>query len=136
MPLPSYLILGSATSGRRGLVFNTLKNADGEGMNAVFISKSESRSEFDAKLESLSNVRLFQYEDMGRLSEKLIDLQHHSSVHVLASTHVHLSHEICAEMIMIRGCGREIEKLAASLKRLKGVLKAELTAGSMGNALR
>ena len=37
---------------------------------------------------------------------------------------------------MIRGRGCEIEKLAASLKRLKGVLKAELTAGSMGKTLR
>ena len=58
------------------------------------------------------------------LTEKLVDLQHHCPVHVLASTHIHLSHEICAEMIMIRGRGDEIEKLAGSMKRLKGVLKA------------
>ncbi len=69
------------------------------------------------------------------LTEKLVDLQHHCPVHVLASTHVHLSHEICAEMIMIRGRGDEIEKLAGSMKRLKGVLKAELAIGTIGDSL-
>lgn len=93
------------------------------------------RREWISGEEVIGTLSLIYNHHQRGLSEKLIDLQHHSSVHVLASTHVHLSHEICAEMIMIRrGC--EIEKLAASLKRLKGVLKAELTAGSMGKTLR
>ena len=66
------------------------------------------------------------------LTEKLVDLQHHCHCHVLASTHVHLSHEICAEMIMMKGCGTEIEELANAMRRLKGVLKAELAAGAAG----
>lgn len=94
------------------------------------------RREWISGEEVIGTLSLIYNHHQRGLSEKLIDLQHHSSVHVLASTHVHLSHEICAEMIMIRGCGCEIEKLAASLKRLKGVLKAELTAGSMGKTLR
>ena len=94
------------------------------------------RREWISGEEVIGTLSLIYNHHQRGLSEKLIDLQHHSSVHVLASTHVHLSHEICAEMIMIRGRGWEIEKLAASLKRLKGVLKAELTAGSMGKTLR
>ena len=94
------------------------------------------RREWISGEEVVGTLSLIYNHHQRGLAGKLIDLQHHSSVHVLASTHVHLSHEICAEMIMIRGCGSEIEKLAASLKRLKGVLKAELTAGSMGRAFR
>mgnify|MGYP000026942098 CR=1 FL=1 len=94
------------------------------------------RREWISGEEVIGTLSLIYNHHHRGLAEKLIDLQHHSSVHVLASTHVHLSHEICAEMIMIRGRGCEIEKLASSLKRLKGVLKAELTAGSMGKALR
>lgn len=94
------------------------------------------RREWISGEEVIGTLSLIYNHHHRGLAEKLIDLQRHSSVHVLASTHVHLSHEICAEMIMIRGRGCEIEKLASSLKRLKGVLKAELTAGSMGKALR
>ena len=94
------------------------------------------RREWISGEEVIGTLSLIYNHHHRGLAEKLIDLQHHSSVHVLASTNVHLSHEICAEMIMIRGRGCEIEKLASSLKRLKGVLKAELTAGSMGKALR
>ncbi len=123
MPLPSYLILGSATSGRRGLVFNTLKNADGEGMNAVFISKSESRSEFDAKLESLSNVRLFQYEDMGRLSEKLIAAGEAGAkrAFIIADSSIPPSNAVeCFKIALDSGCAR--------LVRIWGVLDCSAAA--------
>ena len=61
------------------------------------------------------------------LTEKLVERQHHSGGHVLASTHVHLSHHLCAEMIMLRGQGEEIRRLAASMQKLRGVQHAELS---------
>ena len=61
------------------------------------------------------------------LTEKLVELQHHSGGHVLASTHVHLSHHLCAEMIMLRGRGEEIRRLADSIRKLRGVLHADLS---------
>lgn len=61
------------------------------------------------------------------LTEKLVERQHHSGGHVLASTHVHLSHHLCAEMIMLRGRGEEIRRLADSIRKLRGVLHADLS---------
>ena len=69
------------------------------------------------------------------LCEKLIDLQHHCGEHVLASTHVHLSHEICAEMIMLRGKAKGLKKMANSMKKLRGVLHAELSMSTTGEQL-
>jgi len=61
------------------------------------------------------------------LTEKLISMQHHCQGQVLASTHVHLSHKICAEMIMVKGTAGEIRKLANEMKKLRGVLNAEMS---------
>jgi CopG family nickel-responsive transcriptional regulator len=48
---------------------------------------------------------------------------------------VHLDEHLCAEMIMVRGTGEEIQSLADRLQREKGVLHAKLTAGTTGEGL-
>lgn len=61
------------------------------------------------------------------LVEKLLALQHDHAEQVVASMHVHLDHERCMEVIVLRGTGRELRKLAESLRGLKGVHAGELT---------
>ena len=70
------------------------------------------------------------------LSERLVHEQHHFTGKVLATTHVHLDEHLCAEMIMVRGPGREIKALADRLRREKGVLHAKLATGTTGRTLR
>ncbi|NLF94499.1 MAG: nickel-responsive transcriptional regulator NikR [Oligosphaeraceae bacterium] len=67
------------------------------------------------------------------LTERLVEIQHDCQEQILASTHVHLSHQICAEMIMLRGQGAGIQKLANALQQLKGVYHAELAICSPGD---
>jgi CopG family nickel-responsive transcriptional regulator len=69
------------------------------------------------------------------LTERLTEQQHHFSGTVLATTHVHLDEHLCAEMIMVRGKGKEIQALADRLQREKGVLHAKLAAGTTGKHL-
>ena len=56
-----------------------------------------------------------------KLSDKLVKLQHNHLLHVIASTHVHLDHDNCLEVIMLKGKVKEIEKLANNIAALKGV---------------
>jgi CopG family nickel-responsive transcriptional regulator len=70
------------------------------------------------------------------LSERLTDQQHHFPGTVLATTHVHLDEDLCAEMIMVRGRGKDIKALADRLQREKGVLHAKLATGTTGRSLR
>ena len=70
------------------------------------------------------------------LGERLVDQQHHFVGTVLATTHVHLDHHLCAEMIMVRGRGADIKALADRLHREKGVLHAQLAMGTTGASLR
>jgi CopG family transcriptional regulator, nickel-responsive regulator len=69
------------------------------------------------------------------LTERLTDEQHHFHGTVLATTHVHLNEHLCAEMIMVRGQGKDIQALADRLRREKGVLHAKLATGTTGGSL-
>lgn len=60
------------------------------------------------------------------LVEKLLELQHQHPGQVVASLHVHLDHDRCLEVIVLRGPGNALQKLAAGLRGLKGVHTGEL----------
>ncbi|MFW6146110.1 MAG: nickel-responsive transcriptional regulator NikR [Planctomycetota bacterium] len=85
--------------------------------------------------ESLGTISLLYDHHSRGLSERLTHEQHHFSGEVLATTHVHLDEHLCAEMIMVRGRGRDIKALADRLHREKGVLHARLATGSTGRNL-
>lgn len=96
------------------------------------IREQLTREEWKSGGEVIGTLTLIYNHHQRGVTEKLVDLQHHSGEHVLASTHVHISHEICAEMIMLRGRGAGIVKLANAMKKLRGVLHAELAMSTTG----
>jgi CopG family nickel-responsive transcriptional regulator len=61
------------------------------------------------------------------LVEKLLALQHDHAGEVVASLHVHLDRDRCLEVLVLRGTGAALRKLAESLRGLKGVHTGELT---------
>jgi CopG family nickel-responsive transcriptional regulator len=85
--------------------------------------------------EALATVTLIYDHHAHDLSRKLTDLQHAHHGNVLATTHVHLDHHLCAEMIMIRGRAAELRALADQIRRLRGVLHAALAMSSTGKQL-
>ena len=84
----------------------------------------------------LGTISLLYDHHVRGLSERLTHAQHHFVGKVLATTHVHLDEHLCAEMIMVRGSGREIKTLADRLRREKGVLHAALSTSTTGKSLR
>ncbi|MDD5264661.1 MAG: nickel-responsive transcriptional regulator NikR [Candidatus Bipolaricaulis sp.] len=68
-------------------------------------------------------------------SEALTEFQHHALGCVISTTHVHLDHDNCLEMIAVRGEARTIERLADQLISLKSVKHGALTATSTGKEL-
>ncbi len=75
----------------------------------------------DPKSQAVAGVFLVYDHHEASLSQKLIDLQHSHLLHVIASTHVHIDHHNCLEVIILKGEVGEIEKLANSVTCLKGV---------------
>jgi len=66
------------------------------------------------------------------LSEKLTSLQHEHHSSILSSLHVHLDHDNCLEVIVLRGKAGEIREIADRLIAAKGVKHGELTVTSLG----
>jgi CopG family transcriptional regulator, nickel-responsive regulator len=93
------------------------------------------KGEWDKDEEVLGTITLVYDHHQRKLAEKLIDLQHHHHASVLVTTHVHLSHHLCAEVILVRGQGSMIRKLADAMHQQKGVLHAELSTASTGAEL-
>ena len=86
-------------------------------------------------LEMLGTITLLYNHHQRELCAKLTKLQHDSPVKILASTHVHLSHELCAEMIMAVGAPQALHELHCQIRRVRGVLHATLSMSSSGNGL-
>ena len=69
------------------------------------------------------------------LSDKLTDLQHDFFPHILSTLHVHLDHDHCLEVLVVRGKAREVKHLADTLISTKGVMHGRLTISTSGAEL-
>ncbi len=112
-------------------------------------SKYENRSEYLRDLirdkvvadqwenaeEALGVITLIYNHHQRELSEKITNAQHHHHHLVLATTHVHLNSDLCAEMIMAKGKADNIRNLADTLRKQRGVLHLGLTMSSTGENL-
>jgi CopG family transcriptional regulator, nickel-responsive regulator len=93
--------------------------------------------EWDSKAHEVVGTITMVYDHHARLlGEKLTDIQHDHHEAILATTHVHLDHDMCAEMIMMRGRADRIRAVADRIRQQKGVLHASLSISSTGRALR
>lgn len=67
------------------------------------------------------SILLFYDHHQRNLLEEMTRIQH--SVHdvILATTHFHLNHDSCLELIVVKGKAKEIQELSYKLTSLKGV---------------
>ena len=61
-----------------------------------------------------------------QLRDGLIELQHDHTDLIVASLHAHLTHDLCLEVIVLRGPAGRLQKIAAQLRGMKGIHKGEL----------
>jgi CopG family nickel-responsive transcriptional regulator len=75
----------------------------------------------------VGSVTLVYNHHVRLLSEKLTELQHRHQGNVVSTLHVHLDHDQCLEVIVLRGKAREVRQLADALISTKGVKNGRLT---------
>lgn len=85
--------------------------------------------------EAVGTITMVYEHERRDLSGRLIHLQHIHHDAILATTHVHLSHDLCVEMLMARGRAQDIEALADELRRQKGVLHVSVSMSTTGKRL-
>ena len=90
----------------------------------------------DEKQEVVATITMVYDHHARQLTDRLMDIQHDYHGQIMATTHVHLSHDLCAEMIMVRGSAMQVRRLADSLRQQRGVLHAALSMSTTGEPLR
>lgn len=66
------------------------------------------------------------------LGDKLTEIQHQAHHHILSTLHVHLDHDYCLEVIVIKGKSGDVHRIADSLIATKGVKHGRLTVTTSG----
>jgi len=76
--------------------------------------------------ETMGTLTMIYDHHIGSLTDKLLDLQHDHTKEILVTTHVHIDHHNCLEILVIKGKSGNIQKLADNIKSLKGIKYGEL----------
>jgi CopG family nickel-responsive transcriptional regulator len=69
------------------------------------------------------------------LMNTLTDIQHDFYQLIISSQHVHLDHDNCLEIIVVRGKPRGVKELADKLRATKGVKYGSLSIATTGKEL-
>ncbi len=65
-----------------------------------------------------------------QLRDQLLELQHDHTDLVVSTLHTHLEHDLCLEVIVLRGPAGRLQEIASRLRGLKGIFKGELVMAS------
>jgi len=68
---------------------------------------------------------------MGRIT----DIQHDYHHLIISTQHIHLDHDHCLEIIAVRGRAGELDRLADSLRSIKGVMHGAVSVAGAGRDL-
>jgi CopG family nickel-responsive transcriptional regulator len=85
--------------------------------------------------EAVGTITLVYDHHVHQLNEKLTALQHDHHDVIMATTHVHLDHHHCVEVILVRGRAGRIRAIADALGKQKGVLHGGLSMSATGKEL-
>ena len=69
------------------------------------------------------------------LNEKLTEVQHGAFRNILSTLHVHLDHDNCLEVVIVRGKAKDVHRIADALISMKGVKHGQLAVTSPGGGL-
>jgi len=83
----------------------------------------------------MGTVTLVYDHHVRQLSDKLTSIQHDHHEHVVSAMHVHLDHNNCLEVLVVKGTAGAVKKFAGALMSTKGVKHSRLTLTTTGAGL-
>ncbi len=86
--------------------------------------------------ETVGAITIVYSHNTRELSDTLTDIQHHFHSSIISSMHIHLDHHNCLEVIIVKGKGREIKKIADKLIGTRGVKHGKLSLTTTGKDLK
>src|SRR3954465_9541043 len=82
-----------------------------------------SRTALDERVPAFAAVTLVYNHHVRELSERLTSLQHDLGEQVRSSMHVHLDHEHCLEVIVMRGRSDQLKEVTGRMLGTRGVIQ-------------
>ena len=80
----------------------------------------------------IGTVTLVYDHHVRQLNQKLTALQHDHHHSILSTLHVHLDHDNCLEVLVVKGKSAEVRQVADQLISMKGVKHGRLTITTAG----
>ncbi|MGP8158317.1 MAG: nickel-responsive transcriptional regulator NikR [Thermoplasmata archaeon] len=93
-----------------------------DAIRALIRKELSDRTLSDPNSDALGVVALLYRHDTPNVLRRLTAAEHRWGEHVRSTTHVHLEGDACAEVVLLLGRRREIEKAAEDLRGVKGVM--------------
>jgi len=92
--------------------------------------------EWSEDKETVGTITFVYDHHVRDLTGKLTDIQHAYHGQILSGMHVHLDHDHCLEVLVVKGKGSQIKKVADALLSVKGVKHGKLTMTTTGQSFR
>lgn len=89
----------------------------------------------DVQGERVGVITIVYAHSQRGLVENLTEIQHEFGSTIQSSMHIHLDHDNCLEVVVLRGEGQDVKKAAERMMALKGVKHVKLTTTSLGKEL-
>jgi CopG family nickel-responsive transcriptional regulator len=86
--------------------------------------------------ETAGTITLVYSHDTRELAETLTELQHQYHTQIVSSMHIHLDGHNCLEVLVVRGQGLDIRKIADRLIGTRGVKHGKLTLTTTGKGIK
>jgi len=109
-----------------------------EAIRQIFNETLTNEKWADEAADAAATLTLVYDHHRPKLMEQMVDIQHRHVDIVVSTTHIHLDHDNCLEVIILRGRTTAIQELAASLRGLKGIKQGHLvlaTAQDVGSGM-
>jgi len=102
---------------------------------ADLIRESLIKKEWTKGKNVVGTITLVYDHHKRELTSKIMDIQHDFHSIIISSQHVHLDHDNCLEVVIVKGKTSEIEKLSRRLKTTKGIKYSTLNMASTGKEI-
>ena len=99
------------------------------------IRKALVQREWEADKNVIGVITLVYDHHQHQLQETITQIQHDFHDRIISTTHVHMDHDNCLEVIIIRGKALEVRDLSERLIATKGVKNGDLAMSSTGKHL-
>jgi len=91
--------------------------------------------EWEAGKEITGSVTLVYNHHKRELVNNLVDIQHDCHEIILSTQHIHLDHNNCLEIIIVKGKPQQIQELYGKLKSAKGVKHGGISTATTGREI-